>query len=75
MHQEDQRPDNLDMLTSADICDRLKIRPRTLQTWRQKGQFPEPDLVLGKTIRWLRTTVETWLEENRSQRRGASPKN
>ena len=56
--------DDLDLLAAAEICDRFGIARRTLQTWRQIGKFPSPDLAIGKTIRWRRSTVENWLTEN-----------
>ena len=65
----DQTPrDDLAMLTSADICERFQVSKRTLQKWRKESKFPQPDLVIGTTVRWLVTTVETWVEDNRQKR-------
>ena len=60
--------DDLAMVTSADICTHFQVTKRTLQKWRKEGKFPEPDLVIGTTVRWLVTTVEDWVEENRKKR-------
>lgn len=55
--------DDLKMLDMTDICELLCIGKRTLQTWRQNGQFPSPDLSIGKTVRWRRSTVKGWIEK------------
>lgn len=59
---------DLTMVTSADICTQFQVGKRTLQKWRKDGKFPEPDLVIGTTVRWLFTTVEDWIENNRQKR-------
>lgn len=65
--EQGQRAD-LTMVTSADICTQFQVSKRTLQKWRREGKFPEPDLVIGTTVRWLVTTVEDWIENHRQKR-------
>ncbi len=65
--------DPLDLLSTQQICERLSIAPRTLQTWRQSGRFPAPDLAVGKTLRWRRASLERWLDEEREARRPNHP--
>lgn len=60
--------DPLDLMSAVEICECLSIAQRTLQTWRQLGQFPPPDLKQGKTLRWRRATIEDWLENQRGSR-------
>jgi hypothetical protein len=37
---------------------------RTLHRWVSAGQFPRPDISLGKKVRyWRRETVERWIAE------------
>jgi hypothetical protein len=35
-------------LTRADLCDSLEITPWTLNSWRQKGFYPDPKKIGGR---------------------------
>lgn len=59
-----------ELLTMTEVCEWIKTSERTLQTWRQRGLFPEPDVNVGKTIRWRRSTVLRWLDEQAAAPRG-----
>lgn len=50
------------LITKADICVALSIGERMLAEWRSRGQFPAPDLHLGKLPRWRSSTFNAWLE-------------
>lgn len=49
------------MLSLKDVAQLLGIAKRTLHTWRASGELPKPDLKIGKTVRWRRTTIENWI--------------
>lgn len=61
------------MLGMQDICEMIGIGRRTLQTWRNRGLFPTPDLKLGQTVRWNPATVERFLNENSPALRAERP--
>ena len=58
------------LLTTTEICRRLRITPRTAQRWRSTGHGPEwiklTDGGPGQ-VRYLESGLRTWLE---SRRRG-----
>lgn len=50
------------MLTMADIASIIQTSPRTIRQWRAQGLLPTPDFEHGKTIRWKRSTIDTWID-------------
>ena len=50
------------MLSLNDVAQLLGIAKRTVHTWRASGELPKPDLSVGKTVRWWRSTIEHWIE-------------
>lgn len=54
-------PEPQSMLSLDDVAQLLGIAKRTLHTWRASGELPKPDLKIGKTVRWRRTTIENWI--------------
>lgn len=40
----------------------LGIGRRTFQTWRALGKLPDPDLKIGRVIRWRESTIHRWVE-------------
>lgn len=43
------------------IAERLQVPRATVDTWRHRGQLPEPDLVLGpRQLLWEWAKVEAW---------------
>lgn len=49
------------MLSMADIAVMMQVSTRTVRLWRSEGILPPADLEIGKTIRWSRETVASWL--------------
>lgn len=41
-----------------DIAKRLQRRPGTVYSWRHRGQFPEPDAVIGGVAFWWWPDIE-----------------
>ena len=52
----------MELMTAKDVCALLKIQPRALRRWREKGIFPEPMTFETGTIRWDREVVEAWVK-------------
>ncbi len=53
----------MELLTTKDVCNMLRISPNTLRNWRLANKFPHPIQVQdnnGKTL-WLKINVENWL--------------
>lgn len=51
-----------DLLSIADIEAKTGISQRTLWRWVSAGQFPKPDLSVGRIRRWRAQTVQSWIE-------------
>lgn len=55
------------MIGLAELAATFGVSRRTIQTWRAAGSLPQPDLQVGRTIRWTPATIETWLRTRNSQ--------
>ncbi len=53
---------NLTLLTELQVADYLRLNPRTLQSWRQRGTGPA-FLQVGRSIRYRVDEIEEWLNE------------
>ena len=50
------------LLTEVEAARLLRIAPRTLRWWRQKGTGP-PYVRLGRRVMYRRTAVQKWIED------------
>lgn len=53
----------LDLVGLQEIADRLNTKRNTPNVWRQRNQFPPPDLELAMGPLWKWSTVETWARQ------------
>lgn len=52
-----------ELLTPVEVCDLLKVRPRTLEDWRLGRSGPAlPFVRLGRTVRYRREDVQGLIE-------------
>ncbi|MCO6436018.1 MAG: helix-turn-helix domain-containing protein [Phycisphaerae bacterium] len=56
------------LLNSRSLCKFLDCTDRTLRTWRALGRLPDADVCIGRNLRWRRSTIERWLEQETRQR-------
>lgn len=55
---------NNDLLLTKDVCKRLRVNEVTLWRMTNAGNFPKPDLRLGKLKKaWFEKTIENWIME------------
>lgn len=54
-----------DLLTQAELCQWLKITSMTAYRWRERGM---PYIGKGKGIRYKKSDVEQWLENQKTQK-------
>jgi excisionase family DNA binding protein len=60
-----------DILTTKELCERLKISRQGLQQWRDKGLMPQPlKPPGGRTIRWRWSDIEAWLLQEEPKKNG-----
>ena len=45
---------------SAEIAARLRVRPQTVHTWRQRGLMPEPRWTVSGQPAWDWSDIEAW---------------
>jgi hypothetical protein len=45
---------------AAEIATRLRVRPQTVHTWRQRGRMPAPRWTVSGQPAWDWTDVEAW---------------
>lgn len=57
----DKSNNEIDMICIAEASKVLKIGVRTLWRWSTSGRFPKPDLKIGKVVRWKKTTISEWV--------------
>ena len=51
------------LLTEAEVCNYLRIRPRQLYTWRVEGLVPY--FKIGKALRFRKADIDVALEKLR----------
>ena len=51
------------LLTEAEVCNYLRIRPRQLYTWRLEGFVPY--IKIGKAVRFRKSDIDTALDKFR----------
>ncbi len=51
------------LLRASRVCRFLDCSDRCLRRWVSAGRFPRPDLKIGTTLRWRKSTVEAWLRD------------
>lgn len=56
------------LLTPVEFAAYLRIGKRTFHTWKAAGRLPVPDLQIGKSLRWRRSTVDRWLASDKAKR-------
>jgi predicted DNA-binding transcriptional regulator AlpA len=57
-----------EFVSLSDIADILGVTPRTILNWRKAGQFPDPDVRIGRrTFRWKCSTVAKFLDSQQEQ--------
>ncbi|SEJ55537.1 helix-turn-helix domain-containing protein [Frateuria terrea] len=55
------------LLTPAEVCEILSIKPRTLEDWRLGRSGPSlPFVRLGRTVRYREEDVEALIKESLS---------
>lgn len=54
-----------ELLTPVEVCDLLKVKPRTLEDWRLRRSGPElPFVRLGRTVRYRSDDVQHLIDSN-----------
>jgi excisionase family DNA binding protein len=53
-------------LTIEEVAERIRVRPRTLYSWRSAGTGP-PGYRVGKRILWKLDEVDAWMSREAAQ--------
>ena len=76
---KDTASGGFELMNTRDICEQLRVSPRTLERYRKRSSshnpFPEPDCsCMGGSNKWLKKKVNDWLvkEMSRATRRPMS---
>lgn len=54
------------LLSTRTVCDLLDVSDRNLRRLVASGRFPKPDLVLGRALKWRKSTVVGAIEQGGS---------
>lgn len=54
------------LLGTRKVCDILDCSDRTLRRWVAAGKFPAPDRKIGRTLRWRSSTVDRFINGDRT---------
>ena len=57
------------LLTKYEVCDRLKISGRLLESWISSGKFPKPIIIGGTQKRWTNHMINQRIYEDNPQLR------
>lgn len=52
----------INLMTTTEVCDLLKISPQTLYAWRLRNEGP-PAIKVGRHLRFREADVERWLNQ------------
>lgn len=56
-----------ELLTSAELCELLKVDTRTLRRWTHAGELPRP-VKIGGSLRWRRADLSEWLDKKTEEK-------
>ena len=57
------RTDATELLTDIDVAGALKMSRQTLANWRSAGRGPRFIKIGDRSVRYRRTDIEKWIEE------------
>lgn len=47
-------------LTSKEVAELLGVSPKTISSYKARGQMPKPDKEYGRTPLWKYSTIQEW---------------
>lgn len=53
-----------DYITIDQIAEKLSLSRRQIARLRSQGHLPEPDLRIGRGLRWSSSRIALWAREN-----------
>jgi predicted DNA-binding transcriptional regulator AlpA len=56
-------PPALDLIGITTVAAMFGVSRRTAEWWRDEGQLPDPDVVVGRAVAWHRATVHEWAKD------------
>ncbi|MFA6313680.1 MAG: helix-turn-helix domain-containing protein [Sterolibacterium sp.] len=62
---------NSDLLDEKEAAELLDVTPGTLSVWRSTGRYCVPFIKVGRSVRYSRKALESWLE-SRTRSTGAT---
>lgn len=57
---------NIVYLTSKQVAELLGVSPKTISSYKARGQMPAPDREYGRTPLWKYSTIQEWRKELRT---------
>lgn len=54
-------------LSRAEVADRLLLQPQTIDTYRRRGIFPEPEGYVGRSPWWYAHKIDRWASRRRTR--------
>jgi hypothetical protein len=52
-----------DIVSVAEVAERLHVGHQTVSQWRLRGVLPDPEWVFGRQPVWLWSTIARWATE------------
>lgn len=59
------------LLRKTDISRLFNVSYSAVYRWRDRGQFPPPDVIIGKTEFWYQDKLEKWYPKERKLHRSS----
>jgi predicted DNA-binding transcriptional regulator AlpA len=57
---------NIVYLTSKQVAELLGVSPKTISSYKARGQMPAPDREYGRTPLWKYSTIQEWRKDLRT---------
>ena len=59
-------PDPMEFLREPEVCRKVRLSRVTRWRMEKEGLFPRRRQVAPKSVRWLRSEVEEWMESRQA---------
>lgn len=61
--------EELELLTTTEVTELLKIKRGSMNLWIAKGLFPKPIKMGERLIRWKKSDISEWIAKKKEESR------
>lgn len=61
MTTQDNAPTKRELLTVAQVAEKIEVTPGTLSVWRSTGRYSLPFIKIGGKVRYRASDLDAWI--------------